>query len=138
MVGTLTSANDVQLFGLAEITENPIVLDYTENPFSKANEVEMKRLLSFPPVPDPSHDQDGNSDSVQQMVLTPPFIPNYQSLAVDCGQDKERDKYMNTENANAFLLIPKIMYILYSGMKNLPVETMIGDSCIMRLITYTL
>ena len=134
----MTSVNDVKLFSLAKITEDLIVLKYTEHPFSNANKVAMKGLLSFPALPDPSPDWDGNNVSTPDILLQPPFIPNYQSLAVDCRQVKERDKYMNTENANTFLLIQRIMYILYSGTKNLPVETMIGDSCFMRLITYTL
>ena len=135
--GTMTSVNDVSLFGLAKITQHPVVLKYTENPFSPTNEAAMKWLLTFPALPDPFREDDNNV-SAPEMFLKPPFIPNYQSLAVDCGTVREKEKYMNTINANAFLLIPKIMYILYSGSKKLPVETMIGDSCVMRLITYTL
>lgn len=136
--GTMTSLNDVSLFGLAEITQHPVVLKYTENPFSPENEVAMKLLLTFPALPDPSLEDDDDDVSAPEMLLEPPFIPNYQSLAHDCGTVKDKEKYMNTENANALLLIPKIMYILYSGSKNLPWETMLGDSCVMRLITYTL
>ena len=136
-VSTMTSVNDVKLFSLVKISEDLRVLKYIENPFSNANEVAMKGLLTFPALPDPSLEDDDDV-SAPEMLLEPPFIPNYQSLAHDCGTVKDKDKYMNTENANALLLIPKIMYILYSGSKNLPWETMIGDSCVMRLITYTL
>ena len=73
----MTSVNDVKLFSLVKISEDLRVLKYTENPFSNANEVAMKGLLSFPALPDTSPDRDGNNGSTPDILLQPPFIPNY-------------------------------------------------------------
>ena len=93
---------------------------YINDPFDRDNVERVEELLSFP-------DAEGDG------TVRPPYYIDYLTLVNQPAKNK-----MTGEIANAYILVPLIMHILWAGLQKKTTKTTQNDKQLQQLITYTL
>ena len=108
------------MFPPSEIIGHADMNRYINDPFDRDNVERVEELLSFP-------DAEGDG------TVRPPYYIDYLTLVNQPAKNK-----MTGEIANAYILVPLIMHILWAGLQKKTTRTTQNDKQLQQLITYTL
>ena len=115
-----------ELYPLSAILASESMKNYINDPFDMDNIKGVEELLSFP-------DKRGQQEKNKVTKVTPPYYVDYSTLSLQPTRET-----MTGEIANAYILVPTIMHIIWAGLKNKVVKTTQNDEELQQLIIYTL
>ena len=101
---------------------------YCEAPFKKDNHERFMNKLQFRPV----SDEAGNGD----VLLKPPFVVSYESMAVDAG--KGTNQRATTEMVNKWCLLPKIIHLLMAQKSGTSIVETAKSAEVAGLVLYAM
>ncbi len=140
------SGDEMIAFPYCPILDDPKMVAYMKDPFEEVNVENIFELLTVPSIVPPKAAEDGQvvdndtltADMEAPALMRPPFLPTYQSLAYDVGNNFREKSIMSPETANSFILAPPIMTILFAAQHGKSIKEMIGNEELFDYISYYL
>ena len=119
--------DDVDCYGCPSCITSDAWDAYIKNPFDAVARKEWVRSIALP-----------CTDESKQTEMTPPYVITYESLTTDIGQlsTKNGPRKVDARMYNGYLIIPGLVYHLSSKMKNVGVNTLLGNELEVKLINF--
>ena len=123
----INQTNDAVCFGCPSCITSSVWDAYIKNPFDPVVRKEWLKSIALPCT---------DEDILTEM--TPPYGITYESLTTDMGtlDNKNGPRKVDVRLYNGYLLIPGIVYHLSSKMKNVQVNTLLGNEFEVKVINF--
>ena len=106
-----TDQDKLSLFPVCPILNDTRMIDYINSPFCKENYDDIRAMLKF-------KSSSTDTGNYEEVTISPPFIPNYRSMAIDPGHTSKDERTMMAGIINASVITPVVIHHLHAETIN--------------------
>ena len=120
-------SDDAVFYGCPSCIMGDVWDAYVKNPFDQVARKEWVKSVALP-----------CTDESKDIDMTPPYRITYNSLTTDVGDVDNRNgpRKVDARMYNGYLIIPGLVYHLLSKMKNVSVNTLLGNKYEVNVINF--
>ena len=120
-------ANDAVCYGCPSCITSDVWDAYIKNPFDPVARKEWVKPIALP-----------CTDENKLTDMTPPYRITYESVTTDIGllENRSGPRKVDARMYNGYLIIPGLVYHLLSKMKNVRVDTLLGNEFEVKVINF--
>lgn len=119
--------DDADCYGCPSCITSDVWDAYIKNPFDAVARKEWVKSIALPCI-----------DENKLTEMTPPYRITYESVTTDIGKVENRNgpRKVDARMYNGYLIIPGLVYHLMSKMKNVNVNTLLGNDFEVKVINF--